>query len=88
MMAHAQFSPQELAQVVTTFNQTLNHGQLFDVTLKALILMCGPKQQTTIKFERLNDLTDGIVTLFNKNKREVVLSSLKTMFCLLSRYPN
>ena len=88
MMAHAQFSANELAQVVTTFNQCLNHDQLSDITLKALILITGKKQKEIIKFERLNDLTDAIVQLFKKNKDEIVLISIKTMYCLISRYPN
>ena len=88
MVSHQHFSTQELDVIVNSFVDKLQNELTRDATLKALSLMAGSGQQGQINLQNLSKLTPHILSLLNKNKREIHLNAFEALLAMITRYPN
>lgn len=83
LIAHKQISL-EIDMIMQILGERLSNELTREAALKAITLLASKQQK--IKLENLSNLTPRLVALLHQAQRQIHLSTLETLFALLSRY--
>ena len=85
-VAHSIFSANQIYEVVTIYADRLQGDWTRLPALRSLTLLA-TTENGTVQLQALPVCTDKLVTLLHQAERQVQMSTLETIFALLSRYP-